>query len=380
MFRRILFWCHLTVGISTGIVVLIMSVTGVALTYQKQMTERADRAYWPVSAHPDDREANEELSVAAIVTRAQEVFPAERPTSIRFYSDPDAPAVVAMGREPVYVDRYTGETGTGTAQPIRTFFRVMTDWHRWLADDSRTLGRAITGASNLAFLFIVFSGMYLWIPRRWSLHSLRSITWFRSGLDSKARDFNWHNVFGFWTAIPLVLVVASGVVISYPWASNLVYTLSGTEAPARGGRGRGEATERVEEARLSLGGLDRLLDHAEAKVPRWRTINLTLPAEGASDVSFAIDESFGGQPQSRSTLVLDRHSGRVLRFDTFADQNAGQRARSWLRFVHTGEYYGVVGQTIAGIASLAGVFLVYTGFSLSLRRFGAWRRRKREMV
>jgi hypothetical protein len=49
-----------------------------------------------------------------------------------------------------------------------------------------------------------------------------------------------------------------------------------------------------------------------------------------------------------------------------------------LRYVHTGEYYGVIGQTIAGIASFAGVILVWTGFALSLHRLSAWiRRRKR---
>jgi len=47
-----------------------------------------------------------------------------------------------------------------------------------------------------------------------------------------------------------------------------------------------------------------------------------------------------------------------------------------LRFVHTGEYYGFVGQTIAGIACYAAVMLVWTGFALSLSRFISWQRAK----
>ncbi len=50
----------------------------------------------------------------------------------------------------------------------------------------------------------------------------------------------------------------------------------------------------------------------------------------------------------------------------------GLRARIWLRFVHTGEYYGLAGQTIAGIASAAGVILMWTGVALAYRRFRAW--------
>ena len=65
-----------------------------------------------------------------------------------------------------------------------------------------------------------------------------------------------------------------------------------------------------------------------------------------------------------------------VREETFSGQNAGQRARTWMRFVHTGEFYGTAGQTIAGIASAAGAMLVFTGLSLAFRRFWAWNARR----
>jgi uncharacterized iron-regulated membrane protein len=46
---------------------------------------------------------------------------------------------------------------------------------------------------------------------------VRNVALLRGGLRGKARDFNWHNVVGLWSAIPLFVVVLSGVVISYPW-------------------------------------------------------------------------------------------------------------------------------------------------------------------
>ncbi|CAN5799823.1 hypothetical protein BH23GEM5_BH23GEM5_06000 [soil metagenome] len=42
LFRTVLFWCHLSVGVLAGVVVLVMSVTGVLLTYQRQITAWAD--------------------------------------------------------------------------------------------------------------------------------------------------------------------------------------------------------------------------------------------------------------------------------------------------------------------------------------------------
>jgi uncharacterized iron-regulated membrane protein len=39
-----------------------------------------------------------------------------------------------------------------------------------------------------------------------------------------------------------------------------------------------------------------------------------------------------------------------------------------VRFAHTGEQYGVLGQTIAAVASLLACVLVYTGLALAWRR------------
>ena len=46
LFRSVVFWMHLVCGVVAGVVVLIMSITGVALTYEKQMLEWADRGAW----------------------------------------------------------------------------------------------------------------------------------------------------------------------------------------------------------------------------------------------------------------------------------------------------------------------------------------------
>jgi uncharacterized iron-regulated membrane protein len=68
--------------------------------------------------------------------------------------------------------------------------------------------------------------------------------------------------------------------------------------------------------------------------------------------------------------------GAVLRFEPYAAQSRGAKVRGWLRFLHTGEAFGVIGQTVAGLASAGAVMLSWTGVSLALRRFATWRRRR----
>lgn len=368
-FRKIIFWCHLPVGVTAGVVILIMCVTGVLLSYEKQITSWADtRGYR--SAPPTA--GAQHLPIEDLIAKARETRGAS-PTAITLKSDPEAPAELAFGRETtVFADPYTGAILGEGSQKTRAFFRTVTDWHRWLGakGDNRNVARAITGACNLGFLFLVMSGFYLWWPRNWNLKAVRNVTWFRRGLPSKARDFNWHNVIGFWSAVPLFIVVLSAVVISYTWAGNLVYRIVGETPPAP--RANQPAANRDNAAQPTFDNLNSAWARAEQQVSDWKSISLQLPTAAAAPLTFNIDSGTGGQPQKRAQLVLDRATGNVVRWEPFSSYTRGRQLRSILRFAHTGEVVGVAGQTIAGLVSTGGAVLVVTGLALAIRRLRAW--------
>ena len=51
---------------------------------------------------------------------------------------------------------------------------------------------------------------------------------------------------------------------------------------------------------------------------------------------------------------MDRASGEVVRWEPFSSYTRGRQLRSILRFAHTGEVLGIVGQTVAGLVSIGG--------------------------
>ncbi|MGE0360534.1 MAG: PepSY-associated TM helix domain-containing protein [Vicinamibacterales bacterium] len=391
-FRTVLFWMHLVTGGVAGAVILLMCVTGVVLTYEKQMLEWADRRSGSVPLPADARPLPPETLLASVA--AAEAGAA--PTGMTMRADRRAPVTVTFeGGRARLVDPYTGAVLGEPSPGLRAFFRSMTSWHRWLALEgvSRGTGKAITGAANLGFLFIVVSGMYLWLPRVRSWVQFKQVLWFRAGLAAKARDFNWHNVIGIWSAVPLAIVVAGAVPISYSWAGNLVFRIAG-EAPPQaaarpgppggpGGPGgappaRGDRERRGdrEPRALDVRGLDAAWTAAQADVPGWRTIGTRLGGPPAAPFVLTVDRGYGGQPQYRTTVTIDRASTAIQKRETFDDLGPGRQLRSWLRFAHTGEIYGLPGQTIAGLVSAGGAVLVYTGIALALRRWWAWMRRR----
>lgn len=372
--RKIIFWLHLTAGLVAGSVVLVMSVTGVLLAFERQLTEWADR---DLRVIPPEAGASR-LSVSALLAGVRVTEPDAMPSGLTLRSDPEAPAAINLGRErTVFVNPYTGAILSEGSKRARDFFRSVTNVHRWLGtpEENRATGRAITGACNLAFLFLVTSGFYLWWPRQGTKNAGRAIVFPKTGLRGKARYFSWHNAIVFWSAPVLFLIVLSGVLMSYPWATNLLYRVTGSEPPPSRAAAVRRPTPQKESSFIPE-DIDRLWTIADQRVSDWKTISVRFETSPSAPVTFSIEQGQRGRPDLRSQLALDSKTGEVLRWEPFASFNLGRRLRTWARFVHTGEVVGAPGQTIAAFASAGAAFLVCTGFALAWRRFRERRRRR----
>lgn len=350
--RKTFFWLHLIAGVAAGLVILVMSVTGVLLAFEKQIVAFAERDLRATATEA----ARAPLPLSRIVAAAAAASPEAKPSNVVIRADRFSPVTVAFGREgTLVVNPYTGAVSEG-ASGIRAFFEANEALHRWLAmkGEARERGKAITGAANLVFLFIVLSGLMLWIPRRFTRTAFRNAALFRRGLRGRVRDFSWHHVLGIWSFLPLVAIVASAVVISYPPAS------------------RQQQQPRNERAKLDLAALDRLSAAARSEAarvaPEWKTLSVRLPLASKGPVGFSLDTGNGARPDKRSQLMLDPRSARLVEHKTYAKQETAQKTRSWLRWIHTGEAGGIPGQIVAMLASAAAVVLVYTGLALALRR------------
>jgi uncharacterized iron-regulated membrane protein len=389
--RTLLFWPHLVAGITAGVVILVMSVSGVLLTYERQLIAWSDSQYR--SRVPTQGASR--LPVETLLQTIRAEHPDITASALTFGSTSDAPVMVAIPQRTLYFDAYSARLLGEGSQGMRRFMSETRAWHRWLSveGDGRRVARFITGWANFLFLFIVVSGLYLWFPRKWTWNHVRSVLLFNRTTTAKARDFNWHNVIGVWSAIPLFIVVLSALPISFSWANAFVYRAVGEGppvqrgreggpgrgregGPARESRGASEGGVREERSAPSLEGLNSLWSRAEQQVEGWRTINVRVPESNRAPVVFAIDKGDGGQPQHRSTLTLDRATGEVVSYESFADQSLGRRLRSISRFAHTGEVLGIPGQTIAGLATAGSVVLVWTGLALAWCRLRVWMKRR----
>jgi uncharacterized iron-regulated membrane protein len=147
--RKLLFWVHLSAGSIAGIVILIMSFTGLLLAYEHQVTSWVDHRHWGTVVPQSQR-----LPVGTLIADAQQKI-ADGPSSITLRADRAVPAEVSFGRNRlVFIDPYTGMVLGEGSQQVRGFFLSVENWHRWLAvgDAHRGAGEAKAAVLNHSFV------------------------------------------------------------------------------------------------------------------------------------------------------------------------------------------------------------------------------------
>ena len=397
MIRAVVFRLHLTVAVAAGLVILMMAATGVILASEELVTGLAERRHRVTvpQAGEGERIAPEAL-VAAAEAWGAGAEPPFAATSIEYRAGPDAAVRVHAGRERrVFVDPYTGGVLGGGAVRLEGFFESVNAWHRWVSfpDSAIRRGRAVTAVANLALLFLLLTGPILWLPRRVTRRSVAEGLFFRRGVKGVVRALNWHYVIGIWSVVPLLMIAVTGMVMSYPAVGDRVYPVVGgaisfgslAAGPGVGqvggevadGQAATEAADQTADPALApRAGLAAALAATESGIPGWRAIVLTLPRPRDTEVRVEVRAGRSGQPQKAGVMTVDRRTGAALSWESFADATPSRRAQQFLRYAHTGEYWGLAGQVVAGLLAVGTVLMVWTGLSVALLMFRFWRQKR----
>lgn len=391
LLRKILFWIHLVVGVATGLVVLLLCLTGTLLALELPITNWADRRTVTAPTEIHGPPAVEPLFVAAAEARG-----GQAPQSVKIGRDPRDPAVASWGRrDTLKLDPWTGQPGVGS-DGLDGLFHTAMELHRWFAleDGARDTARLLTGGSSLLFVVLIPSGLVLWIPRPWSLRKVRKLLVPKRMAYGKGLEFQWHHALGLWSALPLLFFAFTGAAIGFHWLNDAVVGLFSSAEPTEQGPGRGrggpgggppggpgaqDTPQAAPPLEPRLIDLDAAVALATQDSPDWRWIRVSLPDDAQSPISLTVDSGNGRQVQRQETLTVDRAETGSLQLGARSgwDQtDGGRKARILVRFGHTGEYFGALGIVVAVLSTLAGAFLAYSGLALSLRRFLSWNKKR----
>jgi len=383
-FRKVIFWCHLLAGLTAGVVIAVMAVTGIAIAFEEEILKWSDRevSRLDVVAH----EGKKRLEIEELSRKIEANHGGKKITSLAVFSESGrAWEVYLDGDGPFYVDPFTGGTQATQAHDVHEVIHKLEEWHRWLgaSDGQTSTGRIVTGVSNFALVVLCVTGLYLWFPRRWNWRALRPLLILKAQAKGKARDFNWHNVFGFW-ALPVILALSlTAFVISFEWGHRLVFILAGEEAPKSRNYGMMAVPPPLVSAPAAGSSpipLEIAFSRIAAAFPDWESITLEemrdFKIPSVEPLAFGVMLPDPMPSRGYIPVKSDPHTGEILQQIRLQDRSAGLQARVWIRFLHTGGAFGLTGKIIASLGCVALLVLVWTGFALSWRRFFRKSRRK----
>ncbi|KPW60587.1 Iron-uptake factor [Pseudomonas syringae pv. philadelphi] len=366
MLKKVLFQLHWFFGITAGLVLALMGITGALYSFEDEILdvlnpdtllveERA--AALPPLELVHKLEAATGLTVA--ILRVETL--GNRAAQVYFTPEPGERRGPKRNFDP-----YTGELkGDALGEG---FFDFILQVHRYLA--AGEVGKQVTAACTLILLFFCLSGLYL----RWPRNALSWRVWLTMDWAKKGRSFNWdlHSVFGTWCLLFYLLFAITGLNWSYDWVSNGLNTLMG-DAPS---------VQRKPPVVTANKTAPLVVDYAavwdsiqKTAGPELRAYNLRLPASGGQPATVFYLLKDSPHPRALNSITLDPANGQVSAVSRYAERGLGAQLLASNYALHVGSYFGLAGRIIMTGASLMMPLFFITGWLLYLDR----RRKKRDV-
>lgn len=356
---------HLWLGLSLGLLFVLLGLTGSALVFYVEidagLNPRASRAV--AGDAPDWTSPVWDRALAT--TRARwsdpagewsfEVTGERRAIPARYY-----PASPHHGH---HAEREMVWFSPDGAQVIRAepWGGYLMSWlyelHMHLL--AGETGRQIVGWSGVATLVLLITGIISWWPRgRW-----RKALTFKPNAAPIRRLRDLHKHFGLWSAGLLLVLVATGVLLSLPAVKAQV--VGAAVAPPDEVPAPISTTSAGRQISIATA-----LTAARRALPDARLAFIDVP--GAGDQPFRMRVQVPGDPHRRfpsSFVFVDQYSGHVLAVHDIRRGNAGTRVSAWVRTLHDGSVGGTPVRILAALIGLVPAILFATGLL-------HWRRRR----
>ena len=270
--RRLWLNVHLWIALGLAALLVPISISGGLLVWHDEIDSLINPKRYAVSGsqaslRPSDYLAKAEAAVADDPTKP-------RATALR-YPEPGWPVRVVMRAQPreagarprlvtAYLDPPTGKV-LDVVDFRASFFGFPARVSRE-PDNSRVQRPRDCRLGRRRDADTVLTGIWLWWPRGGDF--LRGLRWRRSALFT----FNLHNLLGVWISLPLAVVSATGIYLSFPQTAREAMSSIAPMTP-QGQRGFGQVAQRTA---LTA---DQALAAALKAEPNGKPVALFLPVQ-----------------------------------------------------------------------------------------------------
>ena len=365
--RTLVLRLHRWGGLATGVVVVLLSLTGAILL----ISMPADSAALGRVGVPE-RADTPMLAPSRLVELARDVGDGELPRSLEIrFSNPRRADVSLRDDQLVSLDPWTGAVLRAFRHET-SFSGQMERLHTHLMLGG--LGQITVELTTVLFVLLVLFGIWLWWPTRRTVRRSFMIEW-RRGF--KRANYDLHNVLGFYSSVLLLILGGTGVLLAFPQlqqfgARAIGAVGGGGESGGRGGSGPDASGLWSIE---SAGQAPPIMDQV------WRGVRSAYPASPWQRMNFNGPEPFAyrvqvgaGEPDEmfRFHTVRANRDGESTGVVAASEEPLAGRLSRLVGRLHTGSINGPY-RVASFIACVIGVVLPITG---AIVWYPRWKRRR----
>lgn len=380
--RKIIGKIHLWLGLTSGLVVFIVALTGSLYVFIDELRPivYSDRLEIKASEIGKDR-----LPMSEIIKIASRELTLE-PLYMEIPNKPNATIEVqTWGHDPkawsylgefpnwetIYINPYTGDI----VQHVNTateFFALVMAIHLTLLLNSE-IGSMAVGVSTLIFVIMLLTGMFLWWPKnKWAAKQKLWFQW-KSNTKWRRKNYDLHNIVGFYSMAITLLIALTGLIWAFEWVNQ------GVQWVANGGQTITENSGKTRWSNFSSlpqdgHDTDSLFDFMCENYPEAKVYTMGFD----DDTGFAryIDARLHDHRRYETVSFLIDSNGKMVPEPFNENKTTGKKLYALNYDIHTGSIIGISGKIIAFLASLAAASLPITGV---LFWYGRHKKKKRRV-
>jgi Uncharacterized iron-regulated membrane protein len=361
---------HLWLGLTSGIVVFIIAVTGCLYAFEAEISNLT-QPYRFVEAQQAPY-----LPPSQVLQIAEKTLPGKHPHSVQYGQPTDAARVIFYHAHPEYyyalwLNPYTGEV-LKVRDMNKDFFRIvlMGHYYLWLPP---AIGQPVVIVSTIVFVVMMITGLILWWPRNKAARKQRfSIKWNAAW---RRKNYDLHNVLGFYMTWVVIFMAITGLVFGWRWLANGIYKVAGGEKTLQYTEPLSDSTKTAQMPLLTA--IDKLygqmkIEHSDAETievhfPDNKNASIEIAANTDADTYWRTDYRFFDQ-NTLQEIPVQHIYGRLK------DAKAADKLLRMNYDIHIGAIGGFPGKLLAFFASLIAASLPVTGFMIW------WGRKKKKAV
>ena len=355
-FKKITGKIHLWLGLSSGLVVLLLGITGCILAFEVEIRNLSEqfrkvkvenKPYLPPSAVKAIAEKHL-ISKKALGIE----YPGKGKAAVAAYYD-------ETDYELVFINPYNGKV-LKHKNMTEDFFRIILDGHfyLWLPHH---IGQPIAASATLVFLIMMITGLILWWPKSKAARKQRfSVKWTAKW---RRKNYDLHNVLGFYMTWIAIFIAITGLVFGFQWfAKSLYWVTSAGDTMVEHKHPVSDTTKTASYSDIA----DHLWQEHLAGIKEKESLGIYFANLSTDPVEVVVNHRPGTYYNS-DFYHYDQFTGKELPATgsyagKFKEAKLADKIVRMNYDIHVGAVLGIPGKLLAFFASLIAASLPVTGF------------------